>query len=32
LARNYGTPLYVVSEDEITARIREIKSLFDDRR
>jgi diaminopimelate decarboxylase len=32
LACTYGTPLYVVSEDEITARIREIKSLFDDRR
>jgi diaminopimelate decarboxylase len=31
LAREYGTPLYVVSEDEITNRIREIKSLFDEK-
>ncbi|MDR1579415.1 MAG: diaminopimelate decarboxylase [Synergistaceae bacterium] len=31
LAGTYGTPLYVVSEDEITARIREIKSRFDGR-
>jgi diaminopimelate decarboxylase len=31
LAGTYGTPLYVVSEDEITTRIREIKSRFDNR-
>ncbi|MDR3322050.1 MAG: diaminopimelate decarboxylase, partial [Synergistaceae bacterium] len=31
LAEKYGTPLYVVSEDEITRRLREIKSCFDER-
>ncbi|MDR1651769.1 MAG: diaminopimelate decarboxylase, partial [Synergistaceae bacterium] len=31
LAGQFGTPLYVMSEDEITARIREIKSCFDDK-
>ncbi|MDR2780164.1 MAG: diaminopimelate decarboxylase [Synergistaceae bacterium] len=31
LARKYGTPLYVVSEDEITSRIRAIKSCFDEK-
>jgi diaminopimelate decarboxylase len=31
LAREYGTPLYVVSEDEIVRRIREIKGCFDDK-
>jgi diaminopimelate decarboxylase len=31
LAAVYGTPLYVVSEDEITARLKEVKSWFDDR-
>lgn len=29
LARTYGTPLYVVSEDEIAARIRRLKDCFD---
>ena len=31
LAREYGTPLYVVSEDEMTRRIRAIKSCFDEK-
>ncbi|MDR1137851.1 MAG: diaminopimelate decarboxylase [Synergistaceae bacterium] len=31
LAREFGTPLYVVSEDEIIDRIRTIKSCFDER-
>lgn len=29
LAREFGTPLYVVSEDDIRARIREIRAAFD---
>ncbi|MDR1132726.1 MAG: diaminopimelate decarboxylase, partial [Synergistaceae bacterium] len=29
LAREYGTPLYVMSEDEIVSRIRAIKGCFD---
>ncbi|MDR3255726.1 MAG: diaminopimelate decarboxylase [Synergistaceae bacterium] len=29
LAEKYGTPLYVMSEDEITRRLREIKSCFE---
>jgi diaminopimelate decarboxylase len=32
LAREFGTPLYVMSEDEIVRRIRAIKSCFDERR
>lgn len=31
LARTYGTPLYVVSEDEIERRIRRIRACFDER-
>jgi diaminopimelate decarboxylase len=31
LARDFGTPLYVMSEDEITRRIRFIKSCFDEK-
>ena len=31
LAREYGTPLYVMSEDEIIKNIKSIKSCFDDR-
>ncbi|MDR1514065.1 MAG: diaminopimelate decarboxylase [Synergistaceae bacterium] len=31
LAHEYGTPLYVVSEDEIVRRIRAIKGCFDER-
>ncbi|MDR1509621.1 MAG: diaminopimelate decarboxylase [Synergistaceae bacterium] len=31
LAREFGTPLYVVSEDEITDRIRTVKSCFDEK-
>jgi diaminopimelate decarboxylase len=31
LARKFGTPLYVVSEDEIVRRIRTVKSCFDDK-
>lgn len=31
LARAYGTPLYVVSEDEIVRRIGELRDCFDDR-
>jgi diaminopimelate decarboxylase len=29
LAHEYGTPLYVMSEDEIVSRIRAIKGCFD---
>ena len=31
LAREFGTPLYVMSEDEMTRRLREIKSCFDEK-
>ena len=31
LAREFGTPLYVMSEDEITRRIREVRAFFDDK-
>ncbi|MDR1020005.1 MAG: diaminopimelate decarboxylase [Synergistaceae bacterium] len=31
LAREYGTPLYVMSEDEISRRAREVKRCFDER-
>ena len=31
LAREFGTPLYVLSEDEITRRIREVKANFDEK-
>ena len=31
LAREYGTPLYVMSEDEIVLRIREVKRCFDEK-
>ncbi|MDR3280735.1 MAG: diaminopimelate decarboxylase [Synergistaceae bacterium] len=31
LAKKFGTPLYVMSEDEITERVRTLKSLFDDK-
>jgi diaminopimelate decarboxylase len=31
LARRFGTPLYVVSEDEITNRIRTVKACFDEK-
>jgi diaminopimelate decarboxylase len=31
LAREYGTPLYVVSEDEIVRKIKEIKGCFDEK-
>jgi len=31
LAREFGTPLYVMSEDEITRRIRVIRDCFDDK-
>lgn len=31
LAREFGTPLYVMSEDEMTRRLRAIKSCFDEK-
>ncbi len=31
LAREFGTPLYVVSEDDVLARIREVKAAFDEK-
>jgi diaminopimelate decarboxylase len=31
LASKFGTPLYVVSEDEIVSRVRTVKSCFDDK-
>ena len=31
LAREFGTPLYVMSEDEITRRVRAVKACFDDK-
>jgi len=31
LAREFGTPLYVVSEDDMLARMREVKAAFDDK-
>ncbi|MDR1471034.1 MAG: diaminopimelate decarboxylase [Synergistaceae bacterium] len=31
LAARFGTPLYVMSEDEITSRIRAVRACFDDR-
>ncbi|MDR0649779.1 MAG: diaminopimelate decarboxylase [Synergistaceae bacterium] len=31
LAREYGTPLYVMSEDEIVRRVREVRRCFDER-
>ncbi|MDL2264715.1 diaminopimelate decarboxylase, partial [Synergistaceae bacterium OttesenSCG-928-I11] len=31
LAQTYGTPLYVMSEDEIVKKIRAVKALFDER-
>ena len=31
LAREFGTPLYVMSEDEIVRRLQEIKKIFDDK-
>jgi diaminopimelate decarboxylase len=31
LARKFGTPLYVVSEDEIMRRVKAVKSSFDDK-
>ena len=29
LAREFRTPLYVMSEDEIVRRLRELKAVFD---
>lgn len=31
LAREFGTPLYVVSQDSVLARIRAVKAAFDDK-
>lgn len=31
LAREFGTPLYVVSEDDVVARMRGVKAAFDDK-